>query len=154
MTKHAYVLRGLPGSGKTTAARSRWYDEAAGAWRPGVVYCSADDSFTGPDGVYRWSADRRVEAHAYCLKRFAEAVFSGAETVIVDNTNIRLWEVSKYHDLAFAFGYNVEVIEFVAPPPVALARNVHNVRLEDHARMARTMEIPLPFWRVTPVYTG
>ena len=104
--------------------------------------------------MYRWSAERRQEGHAYCLRRFAEAVFRGEPTVIADNTNIRLWEVSKYHDLAFAFGYEVEVIEFVAPPPVALARNVHNVRLEDHARMARMMEIPLPFWRVTPVYTG
>jgi predicted kinase len=154
MTKHAYILRGIPGSGKTTYARSRWYDESLGAWKPGVVYCSADDFFTGPDGVYRWSAERRQEGHAYCLRRFAEAVFRGEPTVIVDNTNIRLWEVSKYHDLAFAFGYEVRVVEFLAPPELALARNVHNVRPEDHERMTRTMERPLPFWHYEVVRTG
>lgn len=153
MTKHAYILRGIPGSGKTTYARNQWAD-ADGTWKPGVVYCSADDFFIGPDGVYRWSAERRQEGHAYCLKRFADAVFRGEGTVIVDNTNIRLWEVSKYHDLAFAFGYEVRVVEFAVPPELALARNVHNVRPEDHERMTRTMERPLPFWSYEVVRTG
>jgi hypothetical protein len=59
-----YVMRGLPGSGKTTLAQSmvKSYTEAG---KKGVI-CSADDFFVDNRGKYNFDMTRLSEAHEHC----------------------------------------------------------------------------------------
>lgn len=56
------ILRGAPGSGKTTWALAN---------RQTSTLCSADHYFTGPDGVYRFDASKIGLAHAACRERIS-----------------------------------------------------------------------------------
>ncbi|KAM6180017.1 NEDD4-binding protein 2-like 1 isoform 4-T4 [Erethizon dorsatum] len=61
--KHLYLLRGLPGSGKTTLARQLQHDF------PMAVIFSTDDFFAREDGAYEFNPDFLEEAHEWNQKR-------------------------------------------------------------------------------------
>ena len=144
-TRLVRVLQGVPGSGKST------YAQQLVAKNPpcSVVVVSADDYFV-KDGVYVFDPTKIGEAHATALRAFVMLIeqgrMAGALTVVVDNTNIRLWEMSPYVALAKAYGWPVEFDTFKVDPLLAHARNTHGVPLPVIQRMAAEMENPLPFW--------
>ena len=100
------ILSGIPGSGKSYWA-NRIY--------PDAQVCSADDFFTystQPDVCeYRFDPAKLGEAHDYCFRKFARLVYRDVAsdaipsfgTVIVDNTNIRMFEIAPYYRMAQAF---------------------------------------------------
>ncbi|KAK3259837.1 hypothetical protein CYMTET_31191 [Cymbomonas tetramitiformis] len=130
------VLRGLPGSGKSHAAR-RLQAALQRAERPAVaVVCSADEFFERGGGrsrkeVRAWTAGkvgeatslyslcfdpgRLQEAHDYCRRAFMEGVEAGARLIIVDNTNSRLGEYAFYCRHARRCGYDVGVLQLECP---------------------------------------
>nr|XP_048275151.1 NEDD4-binding protein 2-like 1 isoform X4 [Myodes glareolus] len=61
--KHLYLLRGLPGSGKTTLAREMQRDF------PRAMIFSTDDFFFREDGAYEFNPDFLEEAHEWNQKR-------------------------------------------------------------------------------------
>ncbi|XP_036157057.1 NEDD4-binding protein 2-like 1 isoform X6 [Myotis myotis] len=61
--KHLYLLRGLPGSGKTTLARQLQHDF------PRALIFSTDDFFFREDGTYEFNPDFLEEAHEWNQKR-------------------------------------------------------------------------------------
>ncbi|XP_036108867.1 NEDD4-binding protein 2-like 1 isoform X4 [Molossus molossus] len=61
--KHLYLLRGLPGSGKTTLARQLQHDF------PRALIFSTDDFFFTEDGAYEFNPDFLEEAHEWNQKR-------------------------------------------------------------------------------------
>ena len=83
--KTLYIIRGVPGSGKSSWARTQL----------GVKPFEADDFFMR-DGVYRYQADLVPRAHEFCKRRCENAMKEGVETIAVANTFTRLWEYSKY----------------------------------------------------------
>ena len=96
------LVRGLPGSGKTTLAR-QLAEEAPPSAR--TLLASADDAFTGPDGQYRFNAEGLALAHAGCQAR-VQAALRGQEgvspvgrLVVVHNTFSCAWEVAQYETL-------------------------------------------------------
>jgi predicted kinase len=97
------IMRGLPGSGKSSLARI-----LARNLSPNLI-CSADSYFETKDG-YQFSKDRLSAAHAACLER-AEDIVSYGGTVIIDNTNSRRSEYQKYIDLADENNYDIYIIE-------------------------------------------
>ena len=102
-TKAFILLRGLPGSGKTTT--STFLKKLLEANGKAYVVCSADDFFIGEDGAYNYDKTKLPAAHEQCYKHFQEAVESSIPTVVLDNTNTMTSEFDKYIKLAHEHKY-------------------------------------------------
>lgn len=90
------LLRGLPGTGKSTlAAKLGWCE---------VV--SADDYFTTPTGDYNFDPSKLKAAHEDCLERAAGLLGVG-RSVVVANTFSRRWEMQPYMELCFHHPMNI-----------------------------------------------
>lgn len=146
------ILSGLPGSGKSKLARDMT-THADGVTRTGIVI-SADDYFMRT-GSYVFDPRDIGLAHADCFRRFLDALAALASgkvspfDVIVDNTNLSLWEISPYVLAATAYGGDYPtVVTVVCDPALAFARQTHGVPRASFDRMVETLEsrqLP-PFW--------
>ena len=92
-----YLVRGLPGAGKTSLARS--------IVDPSRVF-AADDYFYDDEGNYHFDTDRLWPAHRHCQLAVAKAMENG-EDIAVANTFTRTREMKPYMKLAEAHGYRV-----------------------------------------------
>ncbi len=139
-----YIMRGIPGCGK-----DRWIRQNLGISNPFV--CSSDSFFVGSDGIYRFDRALLSETHNRCLQAFHNAISDQAPLVVVNNTNLRVYEIAPYYRLAEALGYDVEIIHLLCDPLTAFQRNIHAVPLETVEQMLRAIE-PIPsWWRQTVV---
>jgi predicted kinase len=98
-----YIIRGAPGSGKTTLGL---HLKAGGLVRHVIA---ADDYMTGPDGEYLFQPERLKECHDRC-KMDAAAMLKSGESVAVCNTCIRIWEMQPYVNMASMIGAVLYVI--------------------------------------------
>lgn len=119
MEKKCFVMRGIPGSGKSTRARQLAGDS-------GKIH-STDDYFM-KNGKYVFDASRIQHNHHLNFEAFKADLALGISPVIVDNTNTQKWEYEKYQKAAEEAGYQVEVISIPhIDPVVAAQRNTHGV---------------------------
>ena len=98
--KELYLLRGLPGAGKSTLAKMLVGEKD---------YChkEADMYFMDPYGNYRFNTMELKDAHQWC-KDSIEFVMEYEHTpVVVSNTFTQEWEMQAYFDLAEKYGYRV-----------------------------------------------
>jgi hydroxymethylpyrimidine pyrophosphatase-like HAD family hydrolase len=103
-TKHLYIIRGLPGSGKTTFA------DSIVAMAPGdVVRLEADDYFICSNGTYEYDPAKISHAHDECMTKFLGAMHL-KKHIIISNTSIKDWEWRDYRNLAEKEGYMVHVL--------------------------------------------
>ena len=97
------LLRGLPGSGKTTLG------SVILAWpstdKPDVL--SADDFFTDENGVYNFDPKKLKDAHNDCEMRCSQKMKMGTSRIVVANTFTEEWEMKPYYDLAERYSYRV-----------------------------------------------
>lgn len=121
------LIRGLPGSGKTT--RALQYAAA------GYIHCEADQYFTAPCGTYNYNKDDISKAHLWCQKKCLKALIDG-KSVVVANTFTRLFEMDVYHMMAEALGIPVRVIEMTGQ-----YGNVHGVPEAVVERMKERWEV-------------
>lgn len=74
------------------------------------------------------------EAHESCQQAAREAVKSNKSVVVIDNTNVRNWEMAIYLELARDHLYIPVVLEPQTPwafdPQELFKRNSHGVELE------------------------
>ena len=130
--KEVVIMRGLPGSGKSTFVEENFED---------AYVCSADKFFIDNKGNYNFDVRRLSEAHQWCMEEFIDALFEKEELVVVDNTNMCNWEYTNYEVLAEHLGYNVRIIVMAAglhdeTTVTTLAkRNSHGVDAETIERM-------------------
>jgi len=121
--KKAYIMRGVPGSGKSTRAK-----EIASAYSNSAIH-STDDLFA-VGGEYRFDPSKLGEYHAENLRRFVGSLKSDVECVILDNTNSQLWEYDRYIRAAELHGYIVEIVRMpMVPAEVSFYLNTHGVPL-------------------------
>lgn len=138
--KECVIMRGLPGSGKSTYVRTVLAEQM-----PNAVICSADQHFEDESGAYHFNPRELPNAHQACFRKFLAAVQAG-KPVIVDNTAISLWEMSPYVLASEAHGYVVKLIHVVCDPEVCIERNTHGVPADAIRAMAKRFEQPLPWW--------
>ena len=120
------IIRGLPGSGKTTFAQML---------RPlSYITIEADQFFIQDDGSYVFDGQRIKEAHDWCYKRCAAALLSG-QRVAVSNTFSRAWEYERYVEFAVQHGKSWHVITTEFP-----GTNIHQVPPETIRRMSNRWE--------------
>jgi predicted kinase len=130
--KIAFIIRGVPGSGKSTVAKHL----AGGLGR--IV--SADHYFE-KDGQYRFVREDLGKAHFQCRVAFTEAVADEVPVIVVDNTNIKKRDYEYYEDFGSRHGYTVVTVVMENMDPVIChARNTHAVPLETIQRMTANFE--------------
>jgi len=100
------LLRGLPGSGKTTLAKIilqlRSTDE------PEIL--SADDFFEDNEGDYNFDPTKLKEAHNYCQFRCSERMRQQKARIVVANTFTQEWEMDEYFKMAERYNYRVHTV--------------------------------------------
>jgi len=120
--KILYIMRGLPGSGKSRKAK-----QLVGE---GIIFST--DDFWGDD--YDYDANRAAEAHMWNQTRAVTAMAQGISPIVIDNTNVEAWEPKPYVEAAIKRGYQIEFVESDAPWKDDVhelsQRNAHGVSLD------------------------
>lgn len=157
-----FILRGVAGSGKDT-----YIERVLRLLYPALRVFSSDNFFVNPiTGVYEFAGAKLPEAHGWNLREFTRAVYLRFEeylkshvhsddVLVVNNTNLRVFEFAPYAGLALAHGCELEIITLATDWQVAAARNIHGVPEKSVMNMALaldkgTEEIP-PWWKHTVV---
>lgn len=132
--KNLILLRGLPGSGKSTTAK------LLGAGSSGTAHYEADMFFMR-DGEYKFDFSQIKEAHKWCQSSVERAMFLGHNsTIIVSNTFTQEWEMDVYYKLAEEWCYRVTSL-IVENRHEGV--NVHGVPQETLDKMKQRFEIKL-----------
>lgn len=106
------ILRGISGSGKTTWANTH---------KEQALILSTDRYFE-QSGTYVFNGAKLQEYHRKTFREYIEAILRKELWIIVDNTNIKLWEFMPYVSVAEAYGYTVEIFTFACSVATSLQR--------------------------------
>ena len=96
MEKILYIVRGIPGSGKSTFAKTLSDN-----------HYEADMYFLDQESNYVFDGTKVKNAHAWCLDRVKTDMAVAREKIVVSNTFTQEWEMEPYFELAKQYGYKV-----------------------------------------------
>jgi predicted kinase len=113
MEKILYCVRGIPGSGKSTFAKTL-----------GGQHYEADMFFIDENGEYNFDFTKIKDAHQWCQGMVKTDMILEYPKIVVSNTSTQEWEMEPYFNLAKEFGYSVfsVIVENVHG-----GKNIHNV---------------------------
>jgi len=129
MEKMLIILRGLPGSGKTTFAKLL----------NTKAICSADDYVTH-QGQYKWKPETVSLSHEWCQRKCRRFMQIDTSPVVIANTSTTEKELQPYLDLAKTCGYKVFSVVIENRHN---GKNVHNVPEATLDKMSKRFEIKL-----------
>lgn len=119
---HLYIIRGVPGSGKTTLAKKMIQAGMA------EIHAEADMFMVDYHGNYEFNPVRLKDCHQSC-KNLVDAAMQVEKDIVVSNTFTRKWEMQDYLDMAEDNGYGVTVI--VCQGEYANEHNVPDAKVFD-----------------------
>ena len=100
--KNLYLLRGIPGAGKSTLAKQL-----------GDSHFETDTFFM-VEGEYKFDPTKLRKAHEWCQSQIELAMINNHVTagldnsdIVVSNTFTQAWEMDAYYELAKQYGYRV-----------------------------------------------
>ena len=113
MTKTLYIIRGLPGTGKSTLGEKLAdsymdYHPTKGGLK--IHSYAADDFFYDDQGVYNYVPQLISQAHQHCHDNVRDAMISQAENICVCNTFTQAWEAEAYFKLCDDNKYTAVVL--------------------------------------------
>ena len=99
------MIRGVPGSGKTTMARDKYVRKGYLHYEADMLMVKgldADLNVIDPSAmdVYEFDRSKLKKCHDACFHATKHALEQG-RNVVVSNTFIRLWEMQRYLDLPY-----------------------------------------------------
>jgi len=94
--KVLYLVRGLPGSGKSTFARMI-----------SNHVCEADDYHLLSTGEYDWKPENVHASHVWCKNRCERFMQKNKPRIVVSNTSTTDKELNPYIDMALKYEYIV-----------------------------------------------
>lgn len=127
------LLRGLPGSGKTTFART---------FKDALVFAADDFFYRRGEGEYAFDPTLLGEAHLACQRETRGALEAGA-VVVVTNTFSQRWELEAYFKIAAEVGARVAVADLFdggLTDEALVQRGLHGVPQETIAAMRSRWE--------------
>jgi len=99
MEKVLTICRGIPGSGKSTFAKTL-----------GGQHYEADMYFIDEEGNYNFDGSKIKDAHKWCQSFVETDMVLEYPKIVVSNTFTRDWEMEPYFKLAKEYGYTVFTI--------------------------------------------
>ena len=131
--KTLYIVRGLPGSGKSTFAKSI-----------GGIHIEADQFFM-ENGKYNFDVTKIKLAHKYCQNQTeawmkTDGVQVDNTKIVVSNTFTQEWEMEPYFKMAENFGYRVFTIIVENRHG---GKNIHDVPEDKLEQMKNRFEVKL-----------
>lgn len=114
------ILRGIPGSGKTTFAKQLCKEEDY--WR--INYDELRQMILGElnwtKGFKLYKFESIIETISFEL---AKSIMTIGYDIVIDNTNLNHSVVNKWQNLGEEYGYEVEIKEMTTPLEICLERD-------------------------------
>jgi len=133
MERALFILRGLPGAGKSTLAKSM-----------GAVYFEADMFFM-EGNEYKFDMKKIRQAHEWCQNQVRISMKNAAggmtpSRIAVANTFTQEWEMQAYYDMAKEYGFTVFALVVENRHG---GENVHDVPADVLDKMEERFELKL-----------
>jgi predicted kinase len=131
------LVRGLPGSGKSTFANTITNEFSV---------CEADKFFYDKEGNYNFDTNKLSQAHKWCKEQVEIRMKDNQINeqfyphIVVSNTFTKEWEMNEYFELAKQYGYMVFTIIVENRHG---SKSVHNVPEATMGNMLNRFEIKL-----------
>ena len=137
MVKRLFILRGIPGSGKSTISR-RLAEK-----HPGIVISERDKFYINPEnGKYEWAPEKVPIARQKQLLEIEEALKSG-KSAIADSLHLMHSQYDPLLDIAERTGARPIIIDVPfnkATPELYASRNLHGVPLNQIENMIKSWQ--------------
>lgn len=125
MERILYIIRGVPGSGKTTMAHQL----------VGEANTHEADQYMMVGGEYVFDPKNLPNAHKRCIEAVEMDMVNNVQKIAVSNTFVKKEHFFPYKNLAEKFGYKVSILKMENEFP-----NVHNVPAHTVERMRNQFE--------------
>lgn len=154
MDKICYIIRGFPGSGKSTTTNAilnlynvdenhvfstdnYWIPQTIAKRKVGLPVSSQEEMKEYRDN---WTPKKLSEAHQWNFDNFKNTVNHGITPVIVDNTNVKIRDFEDYVKYAQRAGYEIKFEEPTSPwwvenRPYLSSKDLHARKLDDLAKL-------------------